>query len=244
MVTLFGLLLTAVRSALTKVSVGTIGTLRRVAVSLKHVLLGFAHPLPSNVTIRGRDGGLESHVVKHVACVHRFQELKVAMVCDTTAGDLTIRLDDDDEVTGALAAIRYIGRVSRTYPTNPVTALCVDRGLDIFQVALSGFTRLERDFLVIPTQLIVNALETAEGHLLSEHDTWMEGFQGMTILDACWFGLIEWIVLHDLCTEKSVEEEFSRLNVWWKIMASRKAKEESEEESEEERAEEEGKKNT
>jgi glutathione S-transferase len=143
-----------------------------------------------------------------------FDGLNLVLQSDTSVRLTSTSLDhdDDDPVFGAMAAVRYLGRLSRTYPTTPQTALRLDEALDDLQMFL---VQIDRGLEEV---ILLEMLQSVEKRF-NGTDVWMGGFERMTILDVCWAGVIRWLFERHVYTSESMKKEFPQLNVWWTRLA-------------------------
>lgn len=90
-----------------------------------------------------------------------------------------VRRDEHVETTEILAAVRYIARVERLYPTTPEKALTVDTLLDCLMSYCHDATTLVPCVIASYTSMLAT-------RFLPFYDTYLGGFEQPTIADLCW----------------------------------------------------------
>lgn len=177
------------------------------AVRLKHWLLDLLHPLPARTVVcLGAPGSLESAIVRevikrtHVPGLEEVSGSKVHVVVD----------EDSDPVEGWGPVCRYLGRLGRTYPTTPASALVVDGALDtLAQMAAA----LEHGGP--PKDVVSTFVEMLEEGGFEEGEVWLMGMDAPSVADACWKGALRWAQtaeLWDAAGDGNVRE-------WWRSSA-------------------------
>lgn len=198
--------------------------------SIKHTVLERAHPLPSTVKIRARRGGVSATVLESIVEQVGIGSI-VSLDLDGAENAAVVCVDGDDEVIGTMAAIRYLGRLSRTYSTRPALALRLDSALDSLLGPIECASSWEGKPLVKksaedsaelwmhaqiahPCMTLFASLDAIERRF-EKHDEWMDGFDNPTILDASWRGMIRWLFVNEIYTIHAMHRQFPFLSAWW-----------------------------
>ena len=202
-------------SAATRAKERGIRAARATALAHKHVVLDLAHPLPAEVRLRLRETGGQACVVRAVATMARVDGLNVIILDASDVHEPHVRVGDGtEEVVGAMAAVRYLGRLARTYPTTPSEALRVDGALDRFKRTLDEIEAWEWQRDRYPDTVVVEGLCVAADELGGFE--WMKDVDRCGVVDACWTGLIGWLLDQHLYTEEALTREFPTLAAWWR----------------------------
>lgn len=166
---------------------------------LKHLVLDLAHPLPVEVELySGHETSLHGMVLTEA--FHSLDFPNTSITYYDIDCDVVVRVDDDVEVQGIVPVLRYLGRLNRTYPTAPLSALLCDAALDILS-----------DFLHDPESRTPSSLQSLEGML--HDDAYLSGLDSMSIADVAWRGVMKWILRRDPVALTS--EMYPNLYRWW-----------------------------
>jgi hypothetical protein len=150
---------------------------------VKHCVLDWVHPVPERVEVyagEGLDRAIVMRVVRacHVPCAARASD------DDEDAAPPVVWLGDEEVARGVFAVCRYLGRLSRLYPTNPLGAASVDTVLEqLYHLALG------EDEI---TRWVVQAHLVALDERLVDGEAWLENLDAFSLADACWAGALEW----------------------------------------------------
>lgn len=196
----------------------------RIALFLKHPVLEWAHPLPWSVEVhvRGVDS-LESWVIDEV--IYNCGTKPIRKVTRTLCLEcpVGVSVNNDPYICfGTLSACRYLGRLSRFYPTTPESALLVDSSLELL-----------KEFITLLHQWNVQTVDDVGMACLRAHvskysnilesrfqdcGVWMEGMDSKSLADVCWMGAFRWIFENDLMVEEGLQS-FPQLAEWWEMMS-------------------------
>ena len=173
---------------------------------LKPFVLRHAHPPPSVVEVFAKDSSISICIMTEM----------IERLNDMTHTEGYLALHDKESVLtvsegtsqeGLMPGIRFLGRLTRTYPTNPEDALKVDAALERvvdFITASKECESLE--------EAVAEHIEILEAAFDPDF-LWMDGFDSMSVLDVCWAGIFRWVSERDV---KMVMPP--NLKCWWKQM--------------------------
>lgn len=200
--------------------------LHAAALAVKHTVLDYAHPLPTCVCLTCRAGGVEVHVLQAVMEATRFAGMEVVLSETENTGRPSMQIvGGETSGDGTMAIVRYLGRVSRKYSTRPELAFQMDRQLDAFKSLLDTMDAWQEARGPFPEVTVIEALAVAEEGL--GQGAFMAGFEDTSVVDACWIGMLEWLMKKDLYTRDSLSTDFPQVHDWWKMYALTSAKRDS-----------------
>lgn len=181
----------------------------------KHYVLDHAHPLPASVRVfAGPPGSLERCIVRGVLGV---VDVPGLVECGAAAASLpTLWIAEDDVgVHGCLAICRYLGRLWRLYPTDPVAALGVDSALEQLSGLLTSLP------LTSPAVVLAQHLTELEARFeryeeKDQRTPWLEGMDQPSLADVCWAAALRWVLY---ATERDgLPDTHPRVRRWWEAV--------------------------
>lgn len=185
------------------------GVCHSICKRIKHWVLKHAHPEPECITVYLGTGVYRSIVENVLACVNA-GGIKTT---DTADNDLAVDAStpcawvdgDDVPIVGWMAVCRYLGRLGRIYPVDPLNAAHVDTWLETLAPLI-----IKDGGGTLP------CLAVLEAALDSQDEPWLGGMDAPSLADACWLGALEHAVAAEV--EKEDEDDgdvLSTAKLWW-----------------------------
>lgn len=192
---------------------------RGVSQRLKHRVLDSAHPLPRLVEVHvGNEHRVSAMIMAEMVESVRDHLDTVLLITDSTEGnEVSTEVDDTVRVTGVVSAVKYLGRLARSYPTTPTNALIVDGSIETMQRFLAIVVEWdEEDSIEVESlqPLLREWMDTLESRFDPDY-VWMEGFTEKTIVDVCWTGIFRWVFENNLF---EITHDYPNLACWWRFV--------------------------
>lgn len=185
--------------------------LQMLAHAVRHYVLELAHPTPTYLQIYpGVPNSLHRRLVIDVVDACSIAEVELVETPERTRP--TLWIDGDAPVEGCMAVCRYLGRLMRLLPVNPVSCARVDASLELLQSFVHAVTSSEEgggEERASRVAVFASLLEDSfESHASTKH---MDGFNADTLADVCWAAAWKHVV--DGSDVPSVEE-YPNLRSW------------------------------
>ena len=184
---------------------------------IKHSVLAYAHPFPSIIEVHvGREHSIPAKIMSEMLdCIDYCNDVYISNSCQEN--DVFTEVNDDIRVPGLLAGIRYLGRISRMYPTTPETALQIDASLDRVSHLIDVMHKWEENNFSKDEKELIQGIVAKHMQNLEEqfHSKliWIAGFDQKTVLDVCWTAIFCWFSENNIVSE--IGEEYPNLACWW-----------------------------
>lgn len=161
----------------------------------RHWVLDRAHPLPSTLVLRLPKAGIEAAVLGTLADVIGLEQLTTRVDDSLTSPTLYVAHEDAnchlEGTCGTLAIARYLGRLQRLHPLDPVNALLVDVHLERLGAILGEASSI--DAASRYRTLASEMSEYLKSHVSSEGGG-LSDFERATVADVCWYAALEWVL--------------------------------------------------
>ena len=184
-----------------------------LARALKPWLLDVAHPLPKALELHHALQGLNAFVL-HKA-LEAMPVEGTTVLADSPGveeGEVRLLLGEETVTAGVLTVAKYLGRLWRTMPSTPESALRVDAQLDALQTLMARVTEKEDEAAVL------THLAWLEG-TLSESAPYLGGFVAPTVADVCCCRVPVAGGRRTACPRRrGVRGGFPKVAAWWDRM--------------------------
>jgi glutathione S-transferase len=119
-----------------------------------------------------------------------------------------LTVDEDTRIAQSKTILRYVSKLSRTYPRNALNAALIDQWTDLHSEFLSllainmypakhgldqaGYDAHTHRQFILRTH-IPKYLQLLEDELAHKEDTWLGGMNAISMADMAWYPTLEWM---------------------------------------------------
>ena len=230
----------------------------------KHLLLSYLYPLPKLIEVHpGPPGSIDRAIVQAILGTYDLPGV-VQVHADHVHTPPTLWIYDDEDCdkasvyTGCLPLCRYLGRMLRIYPVHPRNALSLDVGLDHLFEFVRGLEARRSEGSVVQAKrddtgggffhhlfrkdesqeelhaYIRTQLDHLEDRMEHYGEPWLEGMDACSLLDHCWWGVLQWIQEHVEDASRLDDGRMPCLSEWWDRMAANLGEGDAEEDAKKE----------
>lgn len=182
---------------------------------VKHMLMDLVHTSPWRVIVYGgKAGSMERAILEEVVSSTNMDYLEMMPDDTDFAPEVRPFLTLNDELTvtsGRTAICRYLGRLWRSYPTTPSSALKVDASLETLEEFVRPWVTGEGP--EYPEAHLRRFIEKVEQTLNPNYPYNIYNFESPTLADQCWAGAFRFVVSKEL--EEDPSEDFPLFKYWW-----------------------------
>lgn len=168
------------------------GILAALTSRFKHVVLDVAHPFPSHVCLHSPFPSMAWDILHWLSRFHP-GDIELIPCGEEEEEEEDVRIEVEGRIIayGLFTAVRYLGRLARTYPTHPENASSVDASLELLQSMLDTCVdEDEEDAERYDRTGIAAYLSCVEGYYCEE-SVWQFSFSAPTVADICWHAVLK-----------------------------------------------------
>jgi hypothetical protein len=156
---------------------------------LAKFLVKKAYPFPECIDIHcGKQGTIENYILSTLLREACLTSKRPVIVLQNRKEDAPFISVDEEVFPGFQACSRFLSKMSETYPTDPVSCLCIDSSLEDL-CTLIMTTKL-KDEEEEHSKIRAAVLDILEPSLIESE--WIFNFPSSTVADDAWFHFLEW----------------------------------------------------